>query len=109
MVYASLQWSERGSDDFSLWYLAFKHLVCIYNQCPRKESVLTPLELLTKTKSDHRDILRRHVWVCPVFVLETKCKMTKICLNGIGDHIWVNFWGFQMIILLLWQKFVILV
>ncbi|KAL7465925.1 hypothetical protein ACHAXS_006230 [Conticribra weissflogii] len=31
---------------------------------------LTPLERLTSTKADHRDLLRTHVWGCPVFVLD---------------------------------------
>jgi len=31
---------------------------------------LTPLEVFTKTKSDHCDLQRAHVWGCPVFVLD---------------------------------------
>ncbi len=30
------------------------------------------MELLTKQKADHRDILRSHVWGCPSYVLEPK-------------------------------------
>eukprot|EP00804_Cyclotella_cryptica_P022545 CCRYP_009449-RA/>CCRYP_009449-RA protein AED:0.37 eAED:-0.02 QI:0/0/0/1/0/0/2/0/345 len=40
-------------------------------------SGLTPLELLTKTKADHRDLLRSHVWGCPVFVLDPKLQDGK--------------------------------
>ena len=72
MVRASLNWSERFYDDISLWYFAVIHLVWIYNQFPSKELGLTPLELLTNTKSNHRDLLRYHVWRCHVFVLEQK-------------------------------------
>jgi hypothetical protein len=32
----------------------------------------TPLELVTKERSDYKDILRCHVWGCPVYVLEAK-------------------------------------
>ncbi|NCF91157.1 MAG: hypothetical protein GWQ05_09390, partial [Verrucomicrobiaceae bacterium] len=32
----------------------------------------SPLEVFTKTKSDHRDLRRTHVFGCPVFVLEAK-------------------------------------
>eukprot|EP00804_Cyclotella_cryptica_P014513 CCRYP_004809-RB/>CCRYP_004809-RB protein AED:0.52 eAED:0.36 QI:0/0/0/1/0/0/2/0/183 len=38
---------------------------------------LTPLELLSKTKADHRDLLRSHVWGCPVFVLDPKLQDGK--------------------------------
>ena len=73
MVHASLHWTEPGSDDLSLWSLAVKHSVWIYNRVPNARSGLTPLELVTKERSDYREILRRcHVWGCPVYVLEAK-------------------------------------
>ena len=72
MVHYLLHWSERSSDNISLWYLAVKHLVWIYNQLTSKESGLTPLEFLTNTKSDHCDLLQCHIWGCTVFVLEPK-------------------------------------
>ncbi len=37
---------------------------------PNRLSGFTPLELLTKSKADHRDLLRTHVWGCPAIVLE---------------------------------------
>ena len=30
------------------------------------------MELLTKNKSNHRDLRRSRVWVCPVYVLKAK-------------------------------------
>ncbi len=51
-----------GADDISLWPFAVKHAVWLYNHVPNFESGLTPMELLTKQKADHRDILRSHVW-----------------------------------------------
>jgi hypothetical protein len=71
MVHASL-WTERGSDDLSLWSFAVKHLVWVYNCVPNVWSGLTPLELITRERSDYKDLLRCHVWGCPVFVLEAK-------------------------------------
>ena len=32
------------------------------------------MEILTKTKSNHWDLQRSHVWGCPVYVLEAKMK-----------------------------------
>ena len=72
MVHSSLHWTDRGSDDISLWPFAVKHAVWLYNRVPNRLSGLTPLELLTKSKADHRDLLRTHVWGCPAIVLDPK-------------------------------------
>ncbi len=34
MVHTSLHWTERGSDDLSLWSFAVKHSVWVYNHVP---------------------------------------------------------------------------
>jgi hypothetical protein len=72
MVHASLHWTERVSDDLSLWSYAVKHSVWIYNCFLNVRSGHTPLELITRVRSDYKDLLRCHVWGCPVFVLEAK-------------------------------------
>jgi hypothetical protein len=72
LVHSSLHWTDIGADDISLWPFAVKHAVWLYNRVPNQESGLTPLELITKQKADHRDILRSHVWGCPAYVLEPK-------------------------------------
>ncbi len=72
MVHASLHWIERGSDNLSLWSFAVKHSVWVYNHVPNVRSGLTPLELIIRECSDSKDLLRCHVWGCPVFVLEAK-------------------------------------
>jgi hypothetical protein len=72
MVHSSLHWTDMGADNISLWPFAVKHAVWLYNRVPNRESGLTPLELITKQKADHRDILRSHVWGCLVYVLKPK-------------------------------------
>ena len=72
MVHVSLHWTDRGSDDISLWPFVVKHSVWVYNRVPNVRSGLTPLELITRERSDYKDLLRCHVWGCPVFVLEVK-------------------------------------
>ena len=72
MVHLSLHWTDQGSDDISLWPFAVKHAVWLYNRVPNRLSGLTPLELRTKSKADHRDLLRSHVWGCPAIVLDPK-------------------------------------
>lgn len=72
MVHVSLHWTSNGADDISLWSFAVKHAAWLYNRVPNRLSGMTPLELLTRQRSDHRDLLRAHVWGCPVFVLDPK-------------------------------------
>ncbi len=49
-----------------------KHTVWLHFCIPNHLSSLTPLELLTKTKANHHDLLRTHVWGFPVYVLDPK-------------------------------------
>jgi hypothetical protein len=72
MLHVSLHWTEHGVDDLSLWPFAVKHAVWLHNWLPNKVTGLTPIELLTKQKTDHRDLLCTHIWGCPVFVLDSK-------------------------------------
>ena len=72
MIHSSLHWTENGVDDLTLWSFAFKHSGWLFNRLPNQESGIYPMEILTKTKSNHRDLRRSHVWGCPVFVLEAK-------------------------------------
>jgi len=70
MVHTSLHWASDGADDIQLWAIAVSHAVWLYNHLPSKHlGWKSPLEVFTKTKSDHRDLLRTHVWGCPAFVL----------------------------------------
>jgi hypothetical protein len=89
MVHASLHWTDQGSDDISLWPFAVKHVVWIYNRVPNRQSGLTPLELLTKSKVDHRDILRAHVWGCLAIVLEPQLQNVKKLLKW-NRRAWVG-------------------
>ena len=70
LVHTSLHWTENGTDDLCLWPFAMKHAAWLYNRVPRDDCGLTPIELLTKTKSDHKDLLCSHVWGCPTYVLD---------------------------------------
>jgi hypothetical protein len=72
MVHSLLHWAGRGSDNISLWPFAVKYTIWLYNCVPNHLSGLTPLELLTKSKADHHDLLCLHVWGCPAIVLDPK-------------------------------------
>eukprot|EP00804_Cyclotella_cryptica_P015898 CCRYP_006377-RA/>CCRYP_006377-RA protein AED:0.16 eAED:0.08 QI:0/0/0/1/0/0/2/0/228 len=83
--------SRTGVDDSALWGFAVKHVAWLYNHIPNSTSELTPLELLTKTKADHKDLLWSHVWGCLVFVLDPKLQDGKKYPSGIAVHAFISF------------------
>ena len=72
MLHAALHWSTHGADDPSYWPQAVEHSTWIHNRLPSATHGSTPLELLTRVKSDHTDLLRTHVWGCPAYVLDAR-------------------------------------
>ena len=77
MLHVALHWSNNQVDDISLWPFAVKHAVWLYNRMPNHVTGITPLERLTNTKADHKDLLRSHVWGCPTFVLDARLQDGK--------------------------------
>ena len=77
MIHAAINWGEDGSDELSLWPFALDHAAWLYNRIPQQNSGLTPLEMATSNKSDHKDLLRTHVWGCPCYVLDPKLQNNK--------------------------------
>ena len=77
MIHVALHWTDSQVDDISLWPFAVKHAAWLYNRLPNQVTGITPLELLTNTKADHKDLLRTHVWGCPAFVLDPKLQDGK--------------------------------
>jgi hypothetical protein len=70
MVHAAVHWPSNGSDNIRLWPIAVQHALWLFNWIPNRVNGLTPLEVFTKTKSDHHNLQHAHVWGCPVFVLD---------------------------------------
>jgi len=77
MLHVSLHWTERGVEDIALWGFAVKHAAWLYNRIPNRVTSLTPMELLTNVKADHRDLLQSHVWGCPCYVLDPTLQSGK--------------------------------
>ena len=77
MVHAAMHWNSDGADDLSLWGFAVDYAAWLYNRIPQRQSGITPMEMITNCKSDHRDLMRAHVWGCPVYVLEAKLQDGK--------------------------------
>ena len=73
MVHAAIHWPSDGADDVRLWAFAINHAAWLYNHMPNKSlGWNSPIEMFTKSKSDHKDLLRTKVWGCPIFVLQAK-------------------------------------
>jgi hypothetical protein len=77
MIHVSLHWDEQGSDVMALWPFAVCHAVWLYNHLPNGVTGLSPLEIVTGTHLDHRDLLRTHMCGCPVYVLDPKLQDGK--------------------------------
>jgi hypothetical protein len=94
MVHSSLHRTDQELDDISLWHFAVKHAVWLYNCAPNRLSGLTPLELLTKSKADHCDLLRLHVWGCLAIVLDPKLQNDQKLLRWNRRACLEHFWGY---------------
>ena len=70
MLHVLLRWTNRGVNGLALWGFAVKHAAWVYNCVLNRVTGITPLELLTREKAAHRDLLRTHVWGCPCYVLD---------------------------------------
>ena len=95
LVHISLHWKDRGADVLSLWYFAVKHLVWMYNWLPNKESELTPLEIMTRSKYDYCNLLCCHVWGFPVLFLEPKLQNDQKLSKFNQRALLVQFIGFS--------------
>ncbi|KAL7487520.1 hypothetical protein ACHAW6_013119 [Cyclotella cf. meneghiniana] len=105
MVHLSLHLCEQGIDDLTLWGLAVKHAAWVYNHVPNRLLGLTPLELLTKTKDNCRDLLLSlyRVPLClsliPSFRTERRYPSGIIVLSSVNSS------GSPICILLLLPRF----
>lgn len=77
MIHVSLYWNDRRVDDLTLWLFAVCHAVWLHNCLPNQVTGSSIMEILTGTRSSHRDLLRTHVWGCPVYVLDPKLQDGK--------------------------------
>ena len=70
LIHAAIRWPD--SADVSLWPFALSYAATIYNQIPRTDEVLSPLELLSGSKIGSNLLSQFHVWGCPVYVLDKR-------------------------------------
>ena len=77
MVHAAVHWPNNGADNIRLWPFAVQHAVWLFNRIPNRITGLTPLEAFTRTKTDHKELRRAHVWGSPAFVLDPRLQDGK--------------------------------
>jgi hypothetical protein len=76
VLHAAIHWPEEA--DLALWPFAVEYAAFIWNHLPREDTHLSPVEIFTGTKSrDYSNILRTHVWGCPVYVLDPRLQDGK--------------------------------
>jgi hypothetical protein len=69
-LHAAIQWSDVA--DTALWPIAVAHPVFLHNHVPNPTTSLAPSNVFTKSRWDQRKFHDVHVWVCPVYVLDSK-------------------------------------
>ena len=89
MFHYSLNWMDNGVGEISIWSFAVKHDVWLNNGLLNYCSGITPLELLTRNKADHRHLSRSHVQGCPIFVMDPKLQKDQ----NIPNQNWRSFLG----------------
>ena len=84
MVHSSLHCTDHGANDIYLWSFVVKDDVWLHNILPNYCSSITPLELLTRNRSDYHDLIWSYVWGVPFLYCTLNYKMIKRHQSGIG-------------------------
>jgi hypothetical protein len=71
MLHSMRHWPDTAN--LVLWPKALMHAVFLWNHLPNRDSLISPIELLSGTKQPSFARLQRsHVWGSPVYVLDPK-------------------------------------
>ena len=69
LIHAAIRWPDAA--DMSLWPMAVDYVVHQHNHMPRASAgMMSPLELVLRTKVSRASFQDMHVWGCPCYVLE---------------------------------------
>ena len=71
IIHMCLHWPDQSTET-DLWPFALTYASWIWNRLPSVSSGFSPMELFTKSKSDHKDLKRAKVWGSPAYVLDPK-------------------------------------
>jgi len=70
ILHAIIHWP--GQVLLELWPFAVAYAAYVWNQLPRKDTGLAPIEIFCHGKQDHILLQNMHPWGCPVYVLKPK-------------------------------------
>ena len=69
MIHAASHWPEMAADA-TLWPLAVKYAVYIFNRVPNRETGLSALDVFTSTRQPTRQLHDLHVFGSPAYLLD---------------------------------------
>ena len=75
MLHAAMRWPNFAERE--LWPMALSHAVHLWNNTPKSETGVAPIEVFTSTTLTPHALKNLHPWGCPVYVLEPKLKDGK--------------------------------
>jgi hypothetical protein len=76
MLHAVIHWPDQAN--LELWSFALDYAVYLWNNLPKRDNLLAPLEVFSATKfTNYSKLNRAHVSGCPVYVLEPKLQDGK--------------------------------
>ena len=75
MLHAGLRWPNFA--ERVLWPMALSHAVHLWNNTPKQDTGVAPIEVFTSTTLTPEALRNLHPWGCPVYVLAPKLKDGK--------------------------------
>ena len=76
LLHFAIHWPQKA--DTQLWPFAVDHTVYLWNNMPKIDTELSPLEVFTKTLfHNHHHLQCLHIFGCPVYVLDPKLQDAK--------------------------------
>ena len=75
MFHAALRWPDQQNT--AMWPLAMAYAVHLHNHTPRVHDGLAPVEIWTRSHSNHSALRHAHVWGCPTYVLDASLQDGK--------------------------------
>jgi len=73
MLHVALRWPGYAVEK-DLWPMALSHAAHLRNHTLKMETGVAPVEVFTKTKSNHQWLQNAHPWGCPAHILQPKLK-----------------------------------
>ena len=67
MLHAALHWPDTF--DILLWPFAVEYACWIWNNTPKSDGGLAPVELFSGSRTNYKSVRAARVWGCPAYIL----------------------------------------